>query len=145
MKQLLGDKYSSFDTDLFRHLYYQRQPLATQRSLFIVKDKLSVEEIAQLADDFMATLPPDPSVASATVKPEADSHLTRRLDSRPRVRTPLRSKKRSRSTSRSASIFCASATSYGTCYYYRRLDTEARKCQSPCDFTTGPLNLSSEQ
>ena len=54
-----------------------------------------MEEIAQLADDFMATLPPNPSVASATVQPEADSHLaqlvsqlalqvsnlTRRLDS----------------------------------------------------------------
>ena len=32
MKKLLGDKYSAFDTDLFRHLYYQRLPLATQRS-----------------------------------------------------------------------------------------------------------------
>ena len=75
MKKLLGDKSSAFGTDLIRHLYYQWLPLTTQHSLFSVKDKLSVEEIAQLADDFMATLPPDPSVASATVKLEADSHL----------------------------------------------------------------------
>ena len=105
MKKLLGDKYSALDTDLFRHLYYKRLPLATQRSLFSVKDKLTVEEIAQLADDFMVTLPPDPSVTSATVKSEADSHLaelvsqlalqvsdlTCRLDSRSRAKTPLRS------------------------------------------------------
>ena len=73
MKKLLGDNYGAFDTDLFRHLFYQRMPIATQRSLFSVKDKLSVEELAQLADDSWW---PDPSVVSATLKPETYSQLT---------------------------------------------------------------------
>ena len=117
-----------------------------------------MEEIAQLADDFMATLPPNPSVASATVQPEADSHLaqlvsqlalqvsnlTRRLDSRPHARTPLRFRRRSRSTSRSASASRASSTSPGTCYYHRTFGRETLKCQSPCNFTMDPLNLPSE-
>ena len=155
LKKLLGDKYGAFDIDLIRHLHYQRLPLATQYSLFSVKDKLSDREIAQLAGDFMAALPPDPSVASAAVKPEADSHLaelvsqpalqisilTCRLDSRPLSSSPLRSRRGSRSSSRFASTSRASATSSSTCYYHLRFGREASKCQSPCDFTTGPLNL----
>ncbi|MPC34568.1 hypothetical protein E2C01_027962 [Portunus trituberculatus] len=75
MKKLLDDKHDFFDKELFRHLYFQRLPTATQQSLFIVKDKLLVEEIAQLADDFMATLPPSTSVAAIMEKPGQNLHL----------------------------------------------------------------------
>ncbi|KAK8388736.1 hypothetical protein O3P69_020618 [Scylla paramamosain] len=57
MKKLLGDKYTSFDKELFLHLFYQRLPPDTQHCLFTVKNKLSVDELATLADEFMATLP----------------------------------------------------------------------------------------
>ncbi|KAK8373724.1 hypothetical protein O3P69_007839, partial [Scylla paramamosain] len=57
MKKLLGDKYPSFDKELFLQLFYQRLPPDTQRCLFTVKNKLSVDELATLADEFMATLP----------------------------------------------------------------------------------------
>ncbi|KAK8392395.1 hypothetical protein O3P69_014631 [Scylla paramamosain] len=57
MKKLLGDKYTSFDKELFLQLFYQRLPPDTQRCLFTVKNKLSVDELATLADEFMATLP----------------------------------------------------------------------------------------
>ncbi|KAK8388471.1 hypothetical protein O3P69_020453 [Scylla paramamosain] len=59
MKKLLDDKYSypSFDKELFLQLFYQRLPPDTQRCLFTVKNKLSVDELATLADEFMATLP----------------------------------------------------------------------------------------
>ncbi|KAK8373215.1 hypothetical protein O3P69_017408 [Scylla paramamosain] len=59
MKKLLGDKYPSFDKELFLQLFYQRLPPDTQRCLFTVKNKLSVDELATLADEFMATLPQD--------------------------------------------------------------------------------------
>ncbi|KAK8385614.1 hypothetical protein O3P69_016412 [Scylla paramamosain] len=59
MKKLLGDKYTSFDKELFLQLFYQRLPPDTQRCLFTVKNKLSVDELATLADEFMATLPQD--------------------------------------------------------------------------------------
>ena len=163
MKLLLGDKHDKFDQDLFHHLFYQRLPVATQRSLFSVKSKLSVEELAQLADDFMATLPPDPSVASVTAKPEADSHLvelvsklalqvadiTRKLDSRQRYdaqrsRSPRRFSRRPRSSSRPASASRASASASGPCYYHRKFGTDAHRCRSPCTFATPILNQSSE-
>ncbi|KAK8384951.1 hypothetical protein O3P69_014485 [Scylla paramamosain] len=57
MKKLLGEKYTSFDKELFLQLFYQRLPPDTQRCLFTVKNKLSVDELATLADEFMATLP----------------------------------------------------------------------------------------
>ncbi|KAK8401050.1 hypothetical protein O3P69_002674 [Scylla paramamosain] len=57
MKKLLGDKYTSFDKELFLQLFYQRLPPDTQRCLFTVKNKLSVDELATLTDEFMATLP----------------------------------------------------------------------------------------
>ncbi|KAK8392353.1 hypothetical protein O3P69_014600 [Scylla paramamosain] len=50
MKKLLGDKYTSFDKELFLQLFYQRLPPDTQRCLFTVKNKLSVDELATLAD-----------------------------------------------------------------------------------------------
>ncbi|KAK8376639.1 hypothetical protein O3P69_009924 [Scylla paramamosain] len=59
MRKLLGDKYPSFDKELFLQLFYQRLPPDTQRCLFTVKNKLSVDELATLADEFMATLPQD--------------------------------------------------------------------------------------
>ncbi|KAK8389727.1 hypothetical protein O3P69_009017 [Scylla paramamosain] len=57
MKKLLGNKYTSFDKELFLQLFYQRLPPDTQRCLFTVKNKLSVDELATLADEFMATFP----------------------------------------------------------------------------------------
>ncbi|KAK8373296.1 hypothetical protein O3P69_012393 [Scylla paramamosain] len=57
MKKLLGDKYTSIDKELFLQLFYQRLPPDTQRCLFTVKNKLSIDELATLADEFMATLP----------------------------------------------------------------------------------------
>ncbi|XP_076051759.1 uncharacterized protein LOC143031591 [Oratosquilla oratoria] len=57
MKTLLADKYDSFDREVFKQLFYQRLPPATQRSLFTVKDILAVDELANLADEFMGILP----------------------------------------------------------------------------------------
>ncbi|XP_076054477.1 uncharacterized protein LOC143033165 [Oratosquilla oratoria] len=67
MKQLLGDKYQPFDIGLFSHIFYQRLPPAVQHSLFSVKAKLSPDELANLTDGFMTTIP-DSSVAAITLK-----------------------------------------------------------------------------
>ena len=57
MKKLLGDKYNTFDEDIFKQLYYQRLPTAIQSNLFNVKNKLTIDELAKLADEFMTTIP----------------------------------------------------------------------------------------
>ncbi|MPC49439.1 hypothetical protein E2C01_043238 [Portunus trituberculatus] len=69
MKKLLDDKYDSFDKESFHHLYFQCLPTATQQSLCSIKGKLLVGEIVQLADDFMATLPPSTLVTAVMEKP----------------------------------------------------------------------------
>ncbi|KAG0727286.1 hypothetical protein GWK47_034964 [Chionoecetes opilio] len=57
MKKLLGDKYTSFDQDLFKQLFYQRLPPTIHLNLLSIRSKLSHEEVAELADEFMASLP----------------------------------------------------------------------------------------
>ncbi|KAG0713760.1 hypothetical protein GWK47_015518 [Chionoecetes opilio] len=55
MKLLLGDKYSTFDPELFKQLFYQRPAYCYKNVLFCVKDNLDPDAIAKLADDFVAT------------------------------------------------------------------------------------------
>ena len=74
MKKLLGDKYNAFDTDLFKQLFYQRLPTSIHQGLFTVKSKkLSVEDLAALADDYMATLTPPISSVTAYASPAPTS------------------------------------------------------------------------
>ncbi|MPC28797.1 hypothetical protein E2C01_022008 [Portunus trituberculatus] len=54
--------------------HHMRLLITTQQSLFSVKELL-VEEISQLADDFVTTLPPNFSVVTVTEKPENDLQL----------------------------------------------------------------------
>ena len=72
MKKLLGDRYSTFDKDIFKQLYYQRLPAAIQTNLFSVKDKLNLDELAHLADEFMSTMPTATASVSTVAAPAAD-------------------------------------------------------------------------
>ena len=76
MKRLLSDKYATFDQSVFRQLFYQRLPSVIQANLFTVKDKLSLEELAKLADDFMDSVPSTKIAAVAsTPPPESPSEV----------------------------------------------------------------------
>lgn len=74
MKKLLGDKYQTFDQDIFKQLYYQRLPPNTQGSLFSVKDKLAIDELAKLADEFTATVTSPSAVHAVQSPPLAAAH-----------------------------------------------------------------------
>ena len=64
MMKRLDDKYSTYNKDFFLHLFLSAPAnRLSMKFSFSVKDKLLVEEVAQLAEDFMVTLPPDFSVA----------------------------------------------------------------------------------
>ena len=144
MKQLLGDKYHSFDAELFKQLFYQRLPPAIQRSLFSVKDNLDPDAVATLADDFMATLPPS-QVATVSVSPH-DAQLAQltklvsqlttevadlklQIRDRSRSATPRHRQPRSRSSSP------------GLCWYHDKFGEKALKCTAPC---TKALNFKGE-
>ncbi|XP_076036947.1 uncharacterized protein LOC143022564 [Oratosquilla oratoria] len=68
MKRLLGDKYAAFDNSNLLHLFYQCLPPTIQGNLFSAKNKISLDELATLADDFMASVP----VARPTIANLAD-------------------------------------------------------------------------
>ncbi|XP_076069937.1 uncharacterized protein LOC143041775 [Oratosquilla oratoria] len=76
MKRLLGDKCAVFDQSILVHLFYQPLPPTIQGKLFSANTKLSFEELATLADDFMASVP----VARPTIAKLADqSELVSKL------------------------------------------------------------------
>ncbi|XP_076065023.1 uncharacterized protein LOC143039056 [Oratosquilla oratoria] len=68
MKNLLADKYDTFDKTLFLQLFYQRLPATIQRSLFTVKGQLPVEKLATLEDELIATVS-SPSVSHVKTDP----------------------------------------------------------------------------
>ena len=146
MQRLLSDQYDKFDPALFRQLYYQRLPDDIQRNLFTVKDKLSLEDLAQLADDFMCTVRPGRvSVSQVTSPPpQAPSSetqalaqliaqltvqvnaLANKVDERESRDRNYRPRQRSRSPSRNRK--------YEICWYHYKYGTKANKCIEPCDF-----------
>ena len=163
MQRLLSDKYETFDPVLFKQLFYQRLPTDIQRNLFSVKDKLTLEDLAQLADDFTTTVHTDKTVAhvtasqpsasaSAAAAPAATSDmlrltelvsqltlqvnsLTNRLDNQERQSRSRDSRPRSRSRSQSR------PSKYQICWYHYTYGPSAKKCNEPCDYKS---NSSSE-
>ena len=147
MKLLLGDKYQSFDAELFKQLFYQRLPSAIQRSLFSVKDNLTADAIATLADDFMATLPSS-QASSISVAPHDSqlaqltqlvSQLTTEVAS---LKLQLRGRPRSRSSTPNRRRLNSRSRSPGSCWYHRKFGEKALKCVAPC---TNASNKKSEQ
>ena len=153
MKRLLGDKFQSFDQTLFTHLFYQRLPPAPQRNLFTVRDKLPLNDLAQLADDYMASTPAEPSTSITAVTASSDTQqlaqlitqLTLKVNSleerlsdslrqRPRSPSPRRFRQRPRSRNRTP----------GVCYYHEHFGDDAVKCTKPCSFSGQPLNWTGE-
>ena len=139
MKKLLGNGYQTFDNSLFHHLFYQRLPSTIQKNLFSVKSKLSLEELAELADEFMATVPTEHNISTMNSTTEVDelknlvskltlqiNYLESQLSQRPRRR---------RSTSRRR---IRSKSPHDICFYHKRFGVNARKCTKPCSFTSRP-------
>ena len=104
MKKLLGDKYSTFDQDIFKQMYYQRLPTTIQSNLFSVKNKLDIDEPAKLADEFMTLIPATPVNAVKTHDNDQlaslVSNLTLQVNAMRQELYDLRSSSRPRSSSR---------------------------------------------
>lgn len=154
MQRLLQDKLDTFDPVLFAQLFYQRLPADIQRALFCVKDKLSLEDFAKLADDYMSTVQTQkPLVAHVTAPAAAAApastsdmlrltelvsqltlqvnSLTNRMEKQERKPRP---RERSRSKSRQRT--------YELCWYHYTYGAKAKKCNEPCDYK--PTSSSSE-
>lgn len=143
MTQLLGDKYTSFDQDVFKQLFFQRLPTTIQNSLFTVKDTLEPTAIAKLADDFMESQPRPPSIAAVTSPDVAlltklmqqVSVLQTTVDSlQQELRDARSSRRRSRSPTPRRRQYRSRSRSPGECWYHRRFGKDATKCTSPCTY-----------
>ncbi|XP_076043729.1 uncharacterized protein LOC143026836 [Oratosquilla oratoria] len=149
MKNLLADKYDTFDETHFLQLFYQCLPAIIQRSLFTVKDQLSVEKLATLADKlietvfspFVSHIKTDPiyerlvdvvtqlTLQVSELKEQVQGADRRNFSRRQRSR----SRPRSKSTDRSPAV----------CYYHAQFSSKARKWNQPCAFTHFPTLSSS--
>ena len=161
MKKLLGDKYDQFDKTLFLQLFYQRLPPTIQRNLFTVKSKLNIDELAELADEFLQSIPgdqissihPSPPVNQVKTNQEAQlveliTKLTLQMNSLQNQVNSLQTQVNSfsnqsrRSHSRHRSNYRSPSTDRnGLCYYHAKFGEKAKKCEHPCSFRSTSLNI----
>ncbi|MPC60000.1 Retrovirus-related Pol polyprotein from transposon 17.6 [Portunus trituberculatus] len=145
MKQLLGDKYHSFDAELFKQLFYQRLLSAIQRSLFSVKDNLHPDNIGTLADDYTATLPPSQAysvsaVSSGSSHSSQMTHLTELASQLTtevaQLKQQLRDHPRSRPVSLRGRQHRSRSSSPGLCWYHQKFGEKALKSTAPFNKTS---------
>ncbi|KAK4328284.1 hypothetical protein Pmani_001309 [Petrolisthes manimaculis] len=151
MKKLIGTHQHSFDTTILTHLFYQRLPHTIQRNLFTVKGKLSLEDLAQLADEFMDTISNKTNICKITSSNEVSqlkglisslavqvSELKLLVKQQSPAYSPSPRHHRSHSRdSRSTSNNSTNSNFNGMCYYYHRFGKNAHHCQQSCSFNSG--------
>ncbi|KAG0707257.1 hypothetical protein GWK47_024176 [Chionoecetes opilio] len=132
MKLLLGDKYSTFDPDFVKQLFYQRLPTATQNVLFCIKDNLDPDAIAKLAERLWATVPTqhvffsvlsfDPGqTLSCLAHPAGIPLTTEQRRYRPATHT-------------STPPATLPLEKPGLCWYHDNFGSKASKCDPPCSY-----------
>lgn len=148
MKKLLADKYATFDQEVFKQLYYQRLPSSIQGHLFTVKDKLGIDELSQLADEFMATVQQPPTVNTVQTPSSLDpltdavAKLTLQINTLQKQMVELQQRSRSRSTSltrrRPRQRSPSTSRDPSHCYYHQRFGARALRCHQPCSYAAAP-------
>lgn len=142
MKKFLGEKFESFDPLMFRHLYYQRLPPSIQQNLFAVKNKLTIEELAELADEFMVSVPmriaqinntPNSPPTEIQKLTELITKLTTEVNSI-KEQTNYRSRHRSPSFCKRCRSSSRNRKQSSYCYYHDRFGEKTRNCTQPCQF-----------
>ena len=153
MQRLLNTTTSpdSFDHALFRQLFYQRLPADIQKNLFTVKDKISLEDLATLADDYMSTVTQSRTtvshVTTGAAAPTTEmqqltqlvTHLTMQVNSLANRMTQAEEQPRSRGRSRSRSTNRSNKKKF-FCWYHFQYGPKAKKCVEPCDWKKSQEN-----
>lgn len=144
MKKLVGNT-NHIDNKLLTHLFYQRLPPSIQRNMFTVKDKLPLEDLAQLADEYMDTTPTELTVcniSSTTSEMRELKLMMSTLIQQISDLSTLLLSERKRSASSTSPAHRPSRSrphhsdnSNGQCYYHTKIGSNAHKCQQPCTYT----------
>lgn len=136
--------------EFLKTIWTSRLPSSTQ-SIIASQSKVSLEEVAELADKIHDVVPPSPQVAAAAIVQVPGSstdmtsqiaELTRQIQylktrvermSRPRGRSDSRG--RSRENSRSSNRSQSNYRKFPLCWYHAKFGSQANKCVKPCDFS----------
>ena len=141
MQQLLGDKAGTMDNSVLRELFLQRLPANVRMVLASTPDQASLENLAQLADKIVEVATPSVSTVSASHLSDEFERLRAEVTSLRKVveSLPLTTNKRdhSRGRSRGRSPSPHPPRDPKFCWYHTKFGEEARKCSSPCSFSSG--------
>lgn len=135
--------------EFLRSIWTSRLPISTQ-SIIASQAKLSLDEVAELADRIHEVVPAAPQIAetSSSLAPQSFSQeiaaLTQQMKTlmtkvdqmsrqRGRSRTPAAQRGRSRSSS-SARRSNSNYRKFPTCWYHHKFGDKATRCVQPCDF-----------
>ena len=153
IQQLLGDMAPRMDAALLRELFLQRLPANVRMVLTPSAGGLSIDQLAQLADQILEASPPSISATSTQQKFKTDptttqlaaqvTQLAERLD---KLTTQMAKTinqlfhYKCQSQSRSPGSFYRRRLSSsprnkpadGLCYYHRKFGDQATKCCPPC-------------
>ena len=132
MQQLLGDLAGAIDGSFIRELFLQRLPGNVRMVLASTGDRVSLDELAQLADKIVEVAAPS---ISAVVAPRLTAEVDQLRTEVTRLKELVTSLSvRGKSMrSRSPSPFRPRPPADSTlCWYHQRYGDAARKCRAPC-------------
>lgn len=142
MQQLLGDRPGLTDTSFLQELFLQRLPHNVRMVLASTPDTTSLEKLAELADKIMEVATPPLAAIDASVPdpPESATKLAKEVEGLradiSRLEKMFQKLSRSRSSSRHSSRRSPTPTKDPLCWYHRRYGENAKKCHSPCAWST---------
>lgn len=144
-----GDGFN-LDDKLLRTMWLQKLPLAAQQILSPYSDGTPLTTLASSADSICALGGQQNHVSSVDSAPDRIDMLLKQFErlSADVNRLSLESGSRHRSKSRSRSFRRgdrSASRSNGVCWYHRRYGKDARKCTTPCAFTSVSGNDSGRQ
>lgn len=133
--------YGGIKDDMLHTLWLNRLPTDI-RPLLVTLDKLDLNALAEIADEMMEAMH-NPSITVPTSTNRTDSSLSiKQLEARIdelnqilatclrdikelKLKTNYRSRSRSKTLERTS-----------TCYYHQKFGADARRCITPCGFTS---------
>lgn len=143
LQHLAGPKVPE---DFLKTIWTSRLPTSMQ-PIIASQPTLSVSALADLADRVHDIAPQVHQVSVAATSSPIDeltrqmakltkqvSALTSQVNSRSRPHDRQYGRQRSRSASRRSDSV---SKKFPTCWYHHKFGTQAKRCQKPCDFTTG--------
>ena len=145
MQQLVGDRPGMTDGSFLQELFLQRLPYNVRMVLASSPDSTSLDKLAEMADKIMEVAAPSGTAASTPFVAGVSTPSTEVEQLVTRLEKLILKLARSRSSSRSSSrpVFRSSRRSPTPnppsdtlCWYHHNFGAQAKKCRSPCSWSS---------